>query len=55
MDKEIKIMLDSESLSTLLRANLSCFVGKNITHESLKEITEQIIESINYFLSKKDE
>jgi hypothetical protein len=55
MDKEIKLMLNNESLATLLRSNLSCYVGKTITQESLSELTVQILESLTYFLNKKDD
>jgi hypothetical protein len=53
MDGEIKIMLNDESLATLLRSNLSCHIGKTLTQESLNDVTQQIIESITYFLNKK--
>jgi len=55
MDGEIRIMLNDESLATLLRSNLCCHIGKIMTQESLNEITQQIIESMNYFLNKKEE
>lgn len=55
MTDELKIMLDNESLGTLLRSNLSCFMGKTITQELLNELTVQIIESIDYFLNKKEQ
>ena len=54
MDDEIKIMLNNEALSTLLRSNLSCYLGKSITVDMLDEITSQITESITYFLNQKD-
>ena len=54
MDREIKIMLNNESLTSLLRSNLCSYIGKTLTQESLNEVTEQIIESINYFLNKKE-
>jgi len=54
MQDEIKVMLNNESLTSLLRSNLCCHIGKTLTQESLNEITEQIIESINYFLNKKE-
>lgn len=55
MGGEIRIMLNDESLATLLRSNLCCYIGKIMTQESLNEITAQIIESMNYFLNKKEE
>lgn len=53
MAEEIRIKLDNDSLTTLLRSNLSCFMGKNITQELLNELTKQIIESIEFFLNQK--
>ena len=53
MGQEIKLMLDNESLASLLRSNLCCHIGKVLTQESLNEVTQQIIESITYFLNKK--
>jgi hypothetical protein len=55
MTDELKIMLDNESLGTLLRSNLSCYLGKTITQDVLNDITGQIIDSIDYFLNKKNE
>jgi hypothetical protein len=55
MTEELRIKLDNESLTTLLRSNLSCFMGKCITQELLNEITVQIIESIDFFINKEDE
>ena len=54
MIEEIRIKLDNESLGTLLRSNLSCHMGKNITQELLIELAEQIIESIEYFINNKN-
>lgn len=55
MADELKVMLNNESLSTLLRSNLSCYLGNTINQELLGEITKQIIESIDYFLNKSEE
>jgi hypothetical protein len=52
-DNNLNITLNADSLSTLLRSNLSCFMAKTITSELLDEITEQIIESIDYFLNRE--
>lgn len=48
-------MLNNDSLSTLLRSNLSCHLGRCMTQEMLNELTLQIVDSIDYFLNKKDE
>lgn len=53
MTEEIRIKLDNDSLTTLLRSNLSCYMGKSITQELLIELTKQIIESIEFFLNQK--
>lgn len=55
MKEELKVRLNSDSLATLLRTNLACHHGKVITQELSNEITVQIIESIDYFLNKKDD
>ena len=55
MTDQIKIMLDNDSLSTLLRSNLSRHMGKTMTIDSLDKITSQIVESIIFFLNKPDE
>jgi len=54
MTEEIRIKLDNDSLTTLLRSNLSCFMGKSITQDLLNELIIQIIESIDYFINQKD-
>ena len=55
MTDELKVMLNNETLATLLRSNLSCHANKIITTDNLDEIVCQIIESIEYFLNKSDE
>lgn len=55
MADDLKIMLNNESLNTLLRSNLACYLGKTINHEILIDITKQIVESIDYFLNKTEE
>jgi hypothetical protein len=54
MSEEMRIMLDNHTLAILLRSNLSCYVNKVITPEILDEMTSQIIESIEYFLSRTE-
>lgn len=53
MGEESRVTLDSESLTTLLRSNLSCHLGEVLTKDVLDEITWQIIESIAFVLNKK--
>jgi hypothetical protein len=54
MANEIKIIINDENISTLLRSNLCCYLGKTITSDLLDEMTKQIIESLNYFLDYED-
>lgn len=51
----IKVKLNTESLTTLLRSNLSCHVNKLLTQELIDTLTQQIIESIDFFMNKIDE
>lgn len=52
---EIKIKLNTESLTKLLRSNISCHVNKNLTQELMEQLTAQIVESIDFFINKSDE
>lgn len=51
----VKITLNTENLTTLLRSNISCHLNKTLTQELMNELTAQIIESIDYFINKSDE
>lgn len=51
----MKIQLNTESLTTLLRSNLSCHMNKPLTQELMEELTKQIIESIDYFINKRED
>ena len=51
----VKIKLNTESLTTLLRSNISCHMNKTLTQELMEQLTAQIIESIDYFINKSDE
>lgn len=53
--EESRIKLDNDLLSTLLRSNLSCYLGKSMNQDVLNDMTVQIIESIDYFVNKKDD
>ncbi len=52
---KLKIQLNTESLTTLLRSNISCHANKMINQELIDQLTAQIIESIDYFINKPDE
>jgi hypothetical protein len=51
----VKIKFNTESLTTLLRSNISCHMNKTLTQELMEQLTAQIIESIDYFINKSDE
>lgn len=52
-------MSDSEFnkdvLETIIRNNLSCYYDKPLTNDLIKVITQQIVDSIDYILSKNNE
>ena len=47
----VKISLNTESLTTLLRSNISCHMNKILTQELMEQLTAQIVESIDFFLN----
>lgn len=47
----VKIKLNTESLTTLLRSNIACHMNKTLTQELMEQLTVQIIESIDFFLN----
>lgn len=47
-----EIPINSESLTILLRANISCHANKVLNKELIDQLTAQIIESINHFIKK---
>jgi hypothetical protein len=51
----VKISLDADSFTTLLRSNISCYMNKTLTQELMEQLTAQIVESIDYFINKSDE
>lgn len=53
--EQVKIKLNTDSLTTLLRSNISCHLNKTLTQELMNELVSQIIESIDYFINKSDE
>lgn len=42
-----------ESLSTIIRSNLAIHYGKTLDVELMQNITQHIVESIDYVLNKK--
>ena len=55
MKEEIMITLNTEKLASLLRSNISCHMNKPLTQELIDTLTQQIVESIDFFLNKSDE
>ena len=49
--RSVKINLNAESLTTLLRSNISCHMNKILTQELMEQLTAQIVESIDFFLN----
>lgn len=52
---KVKIKLNTESLTTLLRSNISCHMNKTLTQELMEQLTAQIVESIDYYINKSDD
>ncbi len=55
MTDEIMITLNKERLGSLVKSNISCHANKIITQELIDDITRQIIDSIEFFINKKDD
>lgn len=53
--RSVKININAESLTTLLRSNISCHMNKTLTQELMEQLTAQIVESIDYFINKSDD
>lgn len=54
-DRTLKIILNTENLTKLLRSNISCHMNKILDQELIDTLTQQIIESIDYFLNPQEE
>ncbi len=54
-DKPAAILsLNPEFFAPLIKSNISCHVNKTINSDLIDEITQQIIDSINFSLNKRD-
>lgn len=51
----VKINVNTESLTSLLRSNISCHMNKPLTQELIDELTIQIVDSFQYFINKQDD
>jgi hypothetical protein len=49
------ITLQEHSLKELLKSNMSCHLNKPLSPELMDELVTQIIDSIDYFINKKEE
>lgn len=49
------IKLNPERLAALLKSNISCHLNKPLTQELIDELTLQIVDSIDYFINKKED
>lgn len=55
MTDEIMITLNKERLGSLVKSNISCHANKMLTQELIDDITNQIIDSVEFFINKRDE
>lgn len=53
-EPELKISLNEDKLSSLVKSNISCHFNKPLSSDLIEVLTKQIIESIEFFLSKND-
>ncbi len=52
---KMKVSINTEKLTTLLRSNISCHMNKTLDQELIDQLTTQIIESIDYFINKTED
>jgi len=52
--REIKISLNEERLSSLVKSNISCHINKPLSSDLINVLTQQIIESIDFFLNQNN-
>ena len=52
---QLQITVNGVLLGNLIKNNLSCHANKPLTQELIEQITAQIVESVDYFLNKRDE
>lgn len=48
-----KVKEEDERLATILRSNLSEYIGQDMTVKSLDKVTKQIVESIRYWFDRE--
>jgi len=50
---ELNISLNQEKLLSLVKSNISCHFNKNLSNDLIDALTQQIVESIDFFLNQK--
>lgn len=45
-----QIILTEEKLSCLVKSNISCYFNKPLSSDLINELTQQIVESINFYI-----
>jgi hypothetical protein len=51
---KMELKFNNESLTQLLRSNISCHMNKMLNQELIDTLTMQIVESIEFFVNKGD-
>lgn len=51
----LRISLDEEQLSSLVKSNISCHFNKPLSSDLIDVLTQQIVESIDFFLNQKND
>ena len=45
-----QIILTEEKLSCLVKSNISCYFNKPLSSDLINELTQQIVDSINFYI-----
>ncbi len=48
--ESLKIILNQEGITNVMRSNLCCFYNKTLTEELIDTITKQLVEALNDFV-----
>lgn len=51
---EITIKFNPQNLSNVIKGDLSAFYNQHLTADIINTITQQLIESINTYINKRD-
>ena len=55
MTDEILLNINKETLTNIIKSNIGCHVNKPFTQDIIDTVTMQIVETIEYFLNKKED